>query len=250
MFHTTFMNVKLNIIDPASYNVERLDTYEKAKKWLAEHVHRNFFPRNVSEFKILTDLINRHPSKSEWKNPIPTSFKISRSPANGSLVLYVRFEGLSNYRIVSWVACAKGKLAKHQESDNDDNKLNGAMRYAIRQQINAYKKSNLIQKCSLCETSYRIEVDHYSIHFVDIKENFIRMKTERGELPPTEFNWHPKKGNFMFKDGTKVNDYYDKKWKQSWQRYHKAHATYRYLCSTCNKKTNKSIATEILSDSE
>jgi hypothetical protein len=232
-----------------SYN-ETLDTYDKAKNWLTDHVHRVFFSRNVTEFKILSDLISRHPSRSEWKNLIPTSFKISRSTANGSLVLYVKFEGLNNYRIVSWVACSKGRLAKSQCSDNDDNKLNGAMRYAIRQQINAYRKSNPVQICLLCQTESKIEVDHYPIHFVDIKDNFIKMKMERGEIPPADFKWHPKKGNFMFKDGNKSNDYYDKKWKQSWQRYHKVHATYRYLCSTCNKKTNKSVATEILLDVE
>jgi len=256
-------NVRLNIIDPTNNNnsnnnsnnnnnnnnnTELLNTYDKTKQWLTDHVHRNIFPKDVSEFKILSDLIDRHPSKSEWKNQKPTSFKISRSPANGALVLYVRFENTSNYRIVSWVACAKGKLAKHQEAGNDDNKLNGAMRYAIRKQINNYRAANLIQKCALCETTYHIEVDHYPLHFVDIKENFIKMKQAKGDLPPTDFKWHPKKGNFMFKNGTKANNYYDKKWKQSWQRYHQSHATYRYLCSTCNKKTNKSISDVIIND--
>jgi len=220
-----------------------LDTYDKTKKWLGEHVHKNFFPRNRPEFDILCSLVFRHPTKSEWKNQIPTSFKISRSPGTGSLVMYVRFKGMSKYRIVSWVACAKGKLAKHQTSGNDNNKLNGAMRYAIRMQISNYRKTHHDQKCTLCGTGYRIEVDHYPKHFIDIKESFIKMKTEKGNAPPTDFKWHPKRGNFMFKDGTKNNDYYDKKWKQSWQRYHKNKASYRYLCSTCNKKTNKSIAT-------
>ena len=45
----------------------------------------------------------------------------------------------------------------------------------------------------------------------------------------------------MFKDGNKADNYYGKKWKQAWQRYHKSHATYRYLCSTCNKKTNQLV---------
>lgn len=221
-----------------------LDTYDKAKKWLNSHVHKNYFPSNTYEFNLLSDLLNRHPSKSEWKNQTPTSFKISRSPGNGAVVMYVRFEGLSNYRIVSWVACAKGKLAKHQQSDNDDNKLNGAMRYAVRIQISNYKKAHHSQVCFLCNTEYRIEVDHYPKHFVEIKEGFLKIKGEKGELPPTEFKWHPKKGNFMFKDGTKANDYYDKKWKLAWQKYHNKHAEYRYLCSTCNKKTNKSTVDE------
>ncbi len=244
------MSVTLNIIDPSSLHVNNgliLDTYDKAKKWLADHVHRNYFPRNVLEFNTLYKLIDRHPSKRDWKNQVPTSFKISRSPANGALVMYVRFEGLNKYRIVSWVACAKGKLAKHQQSGNNDNKLNGAMRYAVRIQVSNYKKSHPIQECVLCKTSYRIEVDHHPLHFVDIKENFIRMKLGKGGLPPANFKWHPKKGNFMFRDGNKANDYYDKKWKQVWQRYHKKHAQYRYLCSTCNKKTNKRVVMETIS---
>lgn len=223
-------------------NVIVLDTYDKAKKWLSEHVHKNFFPRNVTEFRILCSLVDRHPSKSDWKNQVPTSFKISRSPGKGALVMYVRFDGMNKYRIVSWVACAKGKLSKHQEADNNDNKLNGAMRYAVRMQVSNYKKTHHNQTCVLCGTGYQIEVDHYPEHFVDIKERFVKSKLENGKPAPTEFKWHPKKGNFMFRDGNKANDYYDKKWKQAWQRYHKKHASYRYLCSTCNKKTNQSVS--------
>ncbi len=223
-----------------------LDTYDKAKKWLGEHVHRNFFPLNP-EFNTLSRLVDRHPSKNEWVNQVPTSFKISRSPGNGALVMYVRFEGLSNYRIVSWVACAKGKLASHQQSDNNNNnKLNSAMRYAIRIQVSNYKKAHPTQVCALCGTGYRIEVDHYLKHFVDIKEDYIKIKLERGDPPPIVFKWHPKKGNFMFRDGTKADGYYDKKWKVAWQKYHNTHATYRYLCSTCNKKTNKSVPDSVI----
>lgn len=230
--------------------IEKLDTYDKAKKWLESHVHKNYFPRNP-EFKILSDLIDRHPSKSDWKNQTPMSFKISRSTGNGALVMYVRFVGMNNYRIVSWVACAKGKLSKSQTpgDDNNNNKLNGAMRYAIRMQIKNYRKSHLTEKCELCGTGYRIEVDHYPRHFVEIKDDFIKLKVGKNDLPPSDFKWHPKKGNFMFKDGTKANDYYDKKWKQSWQRYHQKHASYRYLCSTCNKKTNQ-IGSDLQNSSE
>ena len=113
------------------------------------------------------------------------------------------------------------------------------MRHAIRLQIKNYKRSHLTEICALCKSRHRIEVDHYPRHFVEIKEDFIEMKKKKGQLPPSEFRWHPKKGNFMFKDGNKNNDYYDKKWKLAWQRYHNTKAEYRYLCSTCNKKTNQ-----------
>ena len=233
--------VELNIINPNNQSTNKLNTYNKTKAWLTDHVHTNIFPSNKCNFQLLSDLIDRHPSKNTWKNKTPLSFKISRSPGNGSINLYVRFEGTTKYRIVSWVACAKGKLAKCQENGNVENQLNGAMRYAIRQQIQKYKKSNLTRVCELCQTEHRIEIDHHPKHFVELKQGFIDMKTEKNELPPDTFKWHPKRGNFMFKDGTKQTNYYDKKWKQAWQRYHNKHATYRYLCSTCNKKTNQRI---------
>ena len=218
-------------------NLTELNTYEKTKKWLEEHVHKNYFPRNP-EFQTLCNLIDRHPSKSEWANQEPISFKISRSTGTGSLVLYVRFSGLSNYRIVSWVACSKGKLSNNVNSD--ENKLNGAMRYAIRKQINNYRNAHPIQVCVLCQTTQKIEVDHYPKHFQELRDDFINKKG-LNEGAPSEFKWHPKKGNFMFKNGTKANDYYDKKWKQAWQRYHLQHAEYRYLCSLCNKKNNQIV---------
>ena len=214
--------------------METLDNYDKTKEWLNKHVHKNFFPSNV-EFSILNNLLNRHPSKNEWANQIPTSFKISRSPGTNALVMYVRFEGLSNYRIVSWVTCARGKLANKRE----DNQLIGAMRYAIRKQINNYKNLHPLQVCVLCKTGYKIELDHYPRHFVDIKNDFLLIQEKKEKPAPTEFKWHPKKGNFIFKNGTKADDYYDKKWKIAWQTYHNKYAEYRYLCSTCNKKTNR-----------
>lgn len=130
---------------------EILDTYDKTKAWLERYVNRNIFPKDP-EFQVLSELLNRHPSKSTWKNQVPTSFKISRSTGNGSLVLYVRFEGLTKYRIVSWVACSKGKLA----SKPTGNELNSAMRYAVRVQISNYRKSHPVQICELCTSDQRI----------------------------------------------------------------------------------------------
>ena len=208
-----------------------LDNYDSTKKWLSDRVYRNIFP-NDPEFKVLSALIDRHPAKHTWKNQNPISFNISRLTGNGVLVLYVKFEGLNKYRIVSWVSCARGKLSK-----KPDNKFNGAMRYAIRLQVSKYRKNNTNRVCDICDSKYKIEVDHYPVHFVNLKNDFVKIKLEKDTPPPTEYKWHPKRGNFMFKNGTKSNNYYDKKWKQSWQRYHNKHASYRYLCSTCNKTT-------------
>ncbi len=220
-----------------------LDSYDKTKTWLENHVHRNYFPRN-SEFQILTSLLDRHPSKSNWKYQEPISFKISRMSGNGSLVLYVRFSGLSRYRIVSWVACSNMKLKKRQKPTSIDDQLNSAMRYAIRRQIFNYKKAHAIKNCVLCSsngipTGNRVEVDHYPKKFKTLKKKFVEIQKNKNKPPPTHFDFHPKRGSSMFKDGNKVNDYYGRKWKQAWQRYHNKHASYRYLCPSHNQTSKK-----------
>ena len=37
-----------------------LDTYDKAKKWLGDHVHRNFFPRNTKHLSVHTNAKTQH----------------------------------------------------------------------------------------------------------------------------------------------------------------------------------------------
>ena len=146
------------------------------------------------------------------------------------------------YRIISWVACANMKLKKCQKPTSIDNPLNSAMRYAIRRQISKYKNSHPIKNCELCYKNnnipkeIRVEVDHFPEKFVSLKNNFIAVQNLKDKSPPTSFKSHPKRGSSMFKDGNKDNDYYDKKWKQAWQRYHNKRATYRYLCPDCNKR--------------
>ena len=210
------------------------------RQWLTDRKGRSFtFYRGKEDFLYLAGLLDRHPSKSTWKQQNPSAFKIQTSKtANKAIQLHVSFRPAHEkpkYRIVSWLACANMKLKKSQRPDSVENQLNSAMRHAIRVQISNYRKQNLDWRCVLCTEAGKpspdkTEVDHYPERFVSLRDDFILIQTKRGNPPPTEFKWHPKRGNNMF---LKKDD----KWKQAWQRYHRKHATYRFLCPTCNKKS-------------
>lgn len=184
--------------------------YKETKEWLIGHVGQY---DKGEEFDYLYNLIKKHPNYQQWTYQIPTVFRIENKI---QLKLFIKCN--NKFRIVSWRQCC---------SDIKTNKvcqLTSAMRQAVRRQITMYKKNNLVQQCQVCLTTENIEVDHYPVKFVDIKNNFVMEHT-----PPVTFKWHPKRGYYMFHNK-------DKLYKQQWQRYHLKHATYRYLCSSCNKK--------------
>lgn len=188
--------------------------YKETKLWLTNNIgcyHKG------PQYDVLCTLIQKHPNYNQWKFNIPNAFKIIQLHA---IQLHVLFVNTKRYRIVSWVQCT-GKIIKKDP-------LTSAMRYAIKRQINQYTKIHPNKICFLCNDVNKIEVDHYPVTFVTIKNTFIN-----NNIIPTEFNYHPKRGTYLFKP-------IDKVWKRKWQIYHNKCATYRYLCSRCNK-CNKNI---------
>jgi hypothetical protein len=163
-------------------------------------------------FDTLCTLLLKHPNYTQWKYNVPVGFKIINKK---NIQLHVLFEGTTGYRIVSWVQCCGIKRTKDP--------LASAMRYSVRRQINQYKKLHLDKICILCNSTVKIEVDHYPTKFADIKKTFLL-----DNVVPEQFNYHPKRGNYMFHRRDKV-------FNRKWQLYHKKHASYRYLCSKCNK---------------
>lgn len=206
------------------------DIYDIAKIWLDKR--QGIINKKHADFIILVKFLQRHPNYNNWINKNVYSFKISRN-CQKSLVLYVKFVG-KTYRIVSWVACARKKIPNYKQSDAY--KLNQAMRYSVRIQMNKFRKTQKHLKCVKCKSCDRIEVDHFPIKFAKIRDNFIEMKSKKNQPCPTDFKYLPKKGRYLFLKGSKQNKYYDSKWKLSWQRFHSSKATFRLLCSKCNKK--------------
>ena len=186
-----------------------INNYAQVKKWLNEHIGMY---RSGEEFDLLVLLLQNHPSYNDWKLNTPLAFKVVMKK---SLQLMVSFK-VNRYRIVSWVRCCK----KIKSIDP----LTSAMRHAIKRQISIYKNKNPLRTCSICHTSDKIEVDHYPLKFLTLKDNFIILHPNK----PTSFRYHGKRGYNMF--------HKKEAWKTLWQKYHLKLASYRYLCSTCNKK--------------
>lgn len=186
--------------------------YIELKTWLTLRINKTFVIDINDEYDLLFTLLQKHPSYDNWKFKIPIAFKIIKKKAIQLLVSFVK----NKYRIVSWVSCVKNK--------SKIDPLTSAMRQAIKRQISIYKRNNLDKKCVLCNSIIKIEVDHI-VKFALIKNNFLNISI----ITPTTFDCHPKRGYYMFKKC-------DVKWKTQWQKYHLKNASYRYLCSSCNKK--------------
>ena len=186
-----------------------INSYTSVKLWLSNHL--GTFKKG-QDFDLLHLLIKNHPAYTEWQYNIPLVFKVTKKKV---LQLMVSFQP-GKFRIVSWVRCCK----KVVQCDP----LTSAMRHAIRRQISMYKSKHPDKVCAVCNHDKRIEVDHYPVKFLTLKQNF-----STTIISPTNFRYHPKRGYCMF---TKK----DVLWKKAWQKHHLKLASYRYLCSTCNKK--------------
>lgn len=227
---------------------EKLD-YETVKAWLEKRAHQTITNKH-NDFEMMNTILKNHPNYKDWKNQNCEAFKITRSPKNKALQVHIKMikpdkakETLpkistlqttkkrerNEWRIVSWVACAKGKVG---QASSDKNQLTQAMRFAIRKQIKNWRSANSYNpKCALCEKTNHLEVDHYPRTFADMRDEFILKIANVVNMNDVKIRWDNSKISYRFEKGESVN--------LKWQRYHLKCATYRWLCSDCNKRMNK-----------
>jgi len=111
--------------------------------------------------------------------------------------------------------------------------LTGAMRYAIRRQIQLWKKNNLLlRRCRQCQSVLCLHVDHI-IPFVNIQHDFLKlwMDTTAQSLP-SKFRYNRRTCQPTF---TRADVGFTRKW----QSYHKTHAKLQWLCRKCNLKKGR-----------
>ena len=106
-----------------------------------------------------------------------------------------------------------------------------AMRYAIRRQIQKFRKTfTLLKSCVQCQKRTSLQVDHI-YPFCFLVRDFLNKKIP-SEIPTT-FQYKRRTGLVFF---NKV----DQSFNRSWQIYHRKNATYQWLCKACNiSKSNK-----------
>lgn len=227
-------------------NKDDIIDYESVKSWLEKHVHQTINSKHP-EFSIMNKILQKHPNFKEWKNQDCEAFKITRSPKNKALQVHIKMTNKNKiesenpkintlktlkkkeqneWRIVSWVACAKGKVG---QKSSDKNQLTQAMRFSIRKQIKNYRDSNSYNpKCAICEKTNQLEVDHFPLTFAEMRDDFLSQIEDKDNI---KIRWDKNKISYRFDKGESTNT--------KWQRYHLKRATYRWLCSDCNKRMNK-----------
>jgi len=223
--------------------------YDTVKHWLEARVHTTINRPN-EDFAMMQTMLANHPNYKDWKNQECEAFKITRSAKNKSLQVHMKMKPQvsptsskkfgdmrslkkkgDGWRIVSWVSCATGKVAR---KSSDANKITQAMRFAVRKQIQNWRnaignKHN--PKCALCDCVVYadLEVDHFPTTFAKMKDDFIETTLD-GNIEDVKIRWDNRKTSYRFEKGETANT--------KWQRYHAGFAAYRWLCKTCNKKMN------------
>lgn len=224
--------------------------YDEVKSWLETRCHTTITKKSSpTDFAIMQEMLSKHPNFEDWKCKECDAFKITRSAKGKALQVHMKMikpevEPLSsekpkfgdmnslkkkkdNWRIVSWVACATGKVVRKPK---DSNKITQAMRYAVRKQISGWRNHNAYNpKCMLCQTQEKLEVDHYPLTFAKMKTDFIATYLD-GKIEDVKVRWDNRNTSYRFSKGEPINT--------RWQRFHQARATYRWLCGNCNKKMN------------
>lgn len=238
-------SANLIVINPVSSREDIKDIldYDTIKAWLEKRVHQTITSKHA-DFDMMNNILKKHPNYNEWKYQQCEAFKITRSPKNKALQVHIKMakgkvdnikintiqtlqkKEKSEWRIVSWVACATEKVGQKSSLKNQTTQ---AMRFAVRKQIKNWRNANSYNpKCALCEKTKQLEVDHYPITFAEMRKEFVSKITD---IEKVKIRWDNNKISYRFEKGEPLNS--------KWQRYHLSRATYRWLCSDCNKRMNK-----------
>lgn len=170
---------------------------------------------NEDLFCSLLDVLHRHPdSENKLDDMVDISIVRNKLNRNAYEIHIIKTDSVED---ISWRQCISGKGKSCYKS---------ALRYSIEDQIQLFKKTNNIDKCTLCgkSTNRKPHVDHI-IHFEKLIQDF---NSTNGMAIPTQFN--------ESNDGTNRKNFTpeDELYANAWKEYHKNNAQLRILCSKCN----------------
>ena len=193
---------------------------DKLRLYLTKHVGRTYVKESENYNTICTDVLAYHPVWSLRLTDIK-SLRIRRSRLNKAIQLQLKTNRI--WFTISWISCQPGKPTQPVSSQTQ---LISAMRQSIQVQITQWKRSTLCTKqCCTCQSAHNLQVDHKDMPFSQIQRMFL----ETILVAPQEFGINASSCicKFLPKDSS---------FKHHWQEFHKTHATYQYLCKTCNQK--------------
>ena len=182
---------------------------------------KNMYPLH---YITLIEILKRHPEFiSKTLNMYNIKIIKDSLNINGLKIIIINTDGSEND--ISWKCAITGK------SKGIKQMLMSAMRTSIDKQILQFRKDN-INICSLCNNTYKLQVDHV-IHFDILAHDFIKIMKRKNIIIPTRFG--------DTDDNTHRTCFLeiDNNFKNEWVDYHYKHATLRILCQSCNLTRNK-----------
>lgn len=180
--------------------------------------------KHPETFEFFRALFQRHPEKERKEVALMVDIAIRKFPkARPATPLPIQDHQFFLLKCngtedsISWTTCVKGAVNPVEK------RLNWAMRHAIEGQIREFKAANPTTACEFCGTSENRTVDHVK-KFRDLKDEFLQANpthpTEFGKNELAQEIFRPEDGAFS----------------TAWQEFHRANASLRILCKSCNQK--------------
>jgi hypothetical protein len=201
------------------------ESYEYAKNKIYKFGEGEFYQES-KQYLFLNDLLKNH---EDYDRKVGTGilyFIIQKNKWGSSLETVIMRTDKSTESF-SWNKCAKSICT------NNNEKLEKAMRYSIKSQIEKYKQDNYDSECNICkEFDNSYEIDHIK-EFSVLKKQFLDMCNNFNIAIPTTFN-----------KGFSNTDIFKKKdslLEKKWVNYHKENAQLQKICKKCHKEKTKNM---------
>jgi hypothetical protein len=177
-----------------------------------------------AEYEYFHELVKRHAAHEEKLKDL--SDIAIRQDAINKKALAIDIVNTDGTRTeISWKNCVTGK------SESQRSKFHSALRYAVEDQIAAFREQSKVETCELCTESlslHEIHVDHI-LHFEILVDNFM---ARQEFMMPTAYEKEPMTYLTRFKEE-------DRDIARRFAEYHREHATLRLVCGPCNLKREK-----------
>lgn len=194
--------------------------------FLTARLHSVYRRSNSSTWSDVELILKNHPV---WKDRLidVIGLRIRKSRLNHAIQVQL----LTNKKwfTIAWRQCVP--ITCHRDKKPiEEKQLIGAMRQAIRSQITRWRQQQQQEKkCSHCQSTAFLQVDHKDVPFSLLQQQFM----SNTSLPVPSV--------FTFVSCLPKLTATDQVFKRHWQKYHHDHATYQWLCKTCNIQKSDSV---------
>ena len=209
--------------DGKSFNSKKsVDNYIRGKKKQILESNCGLIKPDNEYFSFLYEIVNNHKNKEE---KIGTGISYFYFVVDSFMTDQLRIQRTDGTDVQC--SCVYSKIILSSTHNAQSNKLNTALRNAIRDQILAYKNLMNDLKCVYCKSVENCEIDHI-IPFSILCNGFFDT-IDKSQIPTKFYKDIQRSCSLYFLEK-------DIDFEKRWKEYHQSKATFQVLCKTCNQK--------------